>query len=181
MGAERQNYTHEILLSEDLIRARVKELANEISQDYKGKKPLFIGVLKGSFIFLADLMRELDPEISAEVDFMAVSSYGRGTVSSRQPKIELDLRIPIEDREVLLVEDIVDAGYSLEALIALLSVRNPKSLKTCALLSKKSRREVEVPIDYLGFEIPDLWIEGYGTDTAEQNRGLKNVVHRKPS
>ena len=179
MTVEKKDFTHEVLLNREKIAKRVKELGGKISHDYKDTKPLFVGVLKGSFIFLADLLREIDPVLEAQVDFMAISSYGSGTESSGQPKIEKDLSMDIKDRDVILVEDIVDTGYSFKTLLAILSSRGPSSLKTCALLSKPDRREVEVPVDYLGFVIENKWIEGYGTDTDEEFRGLKDIVYRK--
>jgi len=174
-------YTQEVLLDREVIAKRVVELGKEISVDYRGKKPLLVGILKGSFIFMADLLREIDPQVGAQVDFMAVTSYGFGKESSRQPKIEKDLSIDIKGRHVIITEDIVDMGYSFETLLAILSSRQPASLKTCALLSKPDRREVDVPIDYLGFTIENKWIEGYGIDTDEDFRGLKDVVFRRES
>ena len=178
--ALKQNFTQEELFDEKTIHKRVVELGKQISADYKGRKPILVGVLKGSFIFLGDLIREIDAEVGVEVDFMAVSSYGSGTESSRQPKIDKDVSVSIEGRNVIVVEDMVDTGYSFETLLAILQSRNPASLKTCVLLSKPSRREVEVQIDYLGFEIEDKWVEGYGMDTNEEYRELKNIVYRKP-
>jgi len=168
----------EILIDSETIEKRVGELGQILSNDYYNKKPVLVGVLKGSFIFLADLIRELDPDLQAEVDFMAVSSY-KGTVSSREPKIEKDLSINIDGRHVIVFEDIVDTGYSFYTLLRILSARNPASLKTCALLSKPNAREIEVPIDYLGFEIENEWVEGYGLDTNQQYRGLPDLWARK--
>jgi hypoxanthine phosphoribosyltransferase len=179
MGTETKDFRQEVLIGREEIRERVAGLAKEISADYKGKKPLFVGILKGSFIFLADLIREIDPGIGPQVDFMEISSYGAGKESSGQPKINKDLSIPIGGRDVIIVEDIVDTGYSFKALLAILGSRRPASLKTCALLSKPGRREVEVPIDYLGFTIKDEWVEGYGLDTDQDYRGLPDVVCRK--
>lgn len=179
MTPESGTINRRVLLGRENIANRIAELGQEISIDYKGKKPLFVGVLKGSFVFMADLLREIDQEVGAQVDFMAVSSYGRGTESSRQPKIEHDLSVPINSRHVLVVEDIVDTGYSFKTLLSILSSRGPASLKTCVLLSKPSRREVDVPIDYRGFEIPNKWVEGFGLDTDEDFRGLKDVMYRE--
>lgn len=179
MVAENPTFEREILIPREDIEKRVGELGNQISVDYKEKNPLLVGVIKGSFIFLSDLIREIDPRVDAEVDFMAVSSYGGGTESSRLPKIEKDLSTSIKGRNVLVVEDMVDTGYSFAAILAILESRNPASLKTCALLSKPSRREVEVPIDYLGFTIEDKWVEGYGMDTDGHFRGLKDVTYRR--
>jgi len=167
----------EELYSKEEIAERVKSLAVEISKDYKDKKLLVVCILKGAFIFTADLVRELGENVPGlEIDFMAVTSYGQGEDSNRAPKILLDLSHDIEDMDVLVVEDIVDTGYSFKKLLEILSVRNPKSIKTCSFLSKPDRREVEVPIDYLGFTIEDRWIEGYGPDSGEKGRWRKNIV-----
>ena len=169
--------TWEELYSGEEIHQRVKELAGEISKDYKGKNLLVVGILKGAFIFTADLIRELGEYLpDLEVDFMVISSYGKGEKSSKAPKIKLDLSIDIAGRDVLVVEDLVDTGYSFKKLLGLLSIRDPKSLKTCAFLSKPDRREVDVPIDYLGFTIEDRWVEGYGPDSNEKGRWRKNIV-----
>lgn len=167
----------EQLISKDVIANRVHELGEQITKDYEGKNLLIIGVLKGSFIFMADLIREINLE-DIEVDFIEVQSYGQNTESSRNPKFTKDTNIDIENRHVLLVEDIVDTGYSFKTLLAILNSRNPSSIKTCALLSKPDRREVEVPIDYLGFTIGDKWVEGYGIDTKEKFRGQPNITSR---
>lgn len=168
-----------ILIEEEKIAQRVKSLADEISKDYKDKDPILVGILKGSFVFLADLTRELDPDLQVEVDFMEISSYGTGQESSREPKIAKDISTEIQGRHVIVVEDIVDTGYSFDTLLAILRARKPASLKTCALVSKPSRREIEVPIDYLGFEIENVWVEGYGMDTDQKNRDLPDIVYRK--
>lgn len=172
----------EIIFSEERIKNRVRELGQEISEDYQGKRLLVVAVLRGAFIFTADLVRDLSvyfPDL--EVDFIAVSSYSGGEESSRAPRIEKDLNTDIEGWDVLLVEDIVDSGYSFEKLLKLLKSRHPKSLKTCALLSKPDRREVEVPIDFLGFTIPDVWVQGYGLDTLQKGRGRKDIMIKKNS
>ena len=174
------NQSWETLLPETLIKARVIELAFEIAKDYQGKKLMVVSVLRGAFVFTADLVRELDaffPDL--EVDFIALSSYSDGEESSRAPRIEKDLNTDIEGWDVLVVEDIVDTGYSFEKLLKLLQSRNPKSLKTCALLSKPDRREIEVPIDYLGFSIEDRWVEGYGLDSKQKGRGRKDLVAKR--
>jgi len=176
--AER-NFTQEVLFSREEISMRVAELGKKISEDYKDKRPLLVGILKGSFIFLADLAREIDPDIGAQIDFMEVSSYGAGKESSGDPKIVKDVSQDIRGRNVIVVEDIVDTGYSFATLLAILKSRGPLSLKTCALLSKPDRREVDVPIDYLGFTIKDEWVEGYGLDTDQDFRGLPDIVFRK--
>lgn len=165
-------------ISENEIKERIKVMAEEISKDYKGKNLLLVPILKGSFIFASDLIRELDLQ-DVEVDFMAISSYNGETESSKNPRIIKDLDSDIRGRNILIVEDIVDTGYSFKALLNILSARNPGSLKTCALLSKPERREVEVPIDYLGFEIPNFWAEGYGLDTDQKGRGHRFIGSRK--
>lgn len=168
----------DVLISEAEIRAKVAELAARITADHEGADDLrLVGVLKGSFIFLADLSRAIATPNS--IDFMALSSYGNATVSSGNVRMLLDLRRDIEGRHVLVVEDIVDTGLTLDFLLRQLAARRPASLRTCALVSKPDRREVEIPIDYLGFEIPDVWVVGYGLDWAERYRTLPyiGVVH----
>lgn len=164
----------EPLFTAEAIHERVKELADEITADYQNEEPVLVGVLKGSFIFLADLARETNLH-ALQIDFMGVESYKKGTKSSRQPIITKDLSIDISDHHVLLVEDIVDTGYSLQTLMKILSVRSAKSIKTCALLSKPDRREVEVPIDFLGFTIPDEFVVGYGLDFNQKYRELPYI------
>lgn len=181
-GSE-EKYRHEVLFTKEQIQKRVKDLAQKIHKDYQNKDLLVVGVLKGAFVFVSDLIRELD-ELGLrdlEIDFIGVSSYGSGKESSKSPQITKDTDTNMENRHVLLVEDITDTGYSLDTLLKVLRLRNPKSLKICALLSKPSRREVEVPIDYLGFKIPNVWVEGYGLDTDQKNRGIKDIVYRIPT
>jgi hypoxanthine phosphoribosyltransferase len=158
------------LISEADIQRRVRELAAEISRDYAGEEVTLIGVLKGAFIFLSDLARHLT--IPNTIEFMAVSSYGMGTTSSGAVRVLMDLRRSIEGRHVLIVEDIVDTGLTLHYLLELLHTREPASLKTCALVRKKERHELEISIDYLGFDIPNVWVVGYGLDYAEGYRAL---------
>jgi len=168
----------EVLISEADIRRRVDELAAQISADYAGKEPLvLIGVLKGSFIFLADLSRRLN--IPRTIEFIAVSSYEQGSVQSGAVRLVMDVRGNIEDKHVLIVEDIVDTGHTLHYLIGMLRSHRPASVRTCALLHKAERAEVDVHIDYVGFNIADEWVVGYGLDYAEQNRTLPyiGVVH----
>jgi hypoxanthine phosphoribosyltransferase len=160
----------EILVQPDELAHRVRELAEQISADYAGKDVLLIGVLKGAVFFLADLMRQL------EVDFMAVSSYGSSTDSSGVVRILKDLDAPIEGRHVLIVEDIVDSGLTLSYLFRMLGARSPASLEVCALLTKPERREVDMPIRYVGFEIPNRFAIGYGLDHAERYRNLPYVA-----
>lgn len=167
-----------ILISEDEIRKRIKELGRRISKDYKGKFPHLICILKGAAIFLSDLIREIDIHMS--LDFMGVSSYGSSTESSGILKITKDIDQPIEGRHVLIVEDIVDTGLTLTYLRKLLFSRKPKSLKTCALLNKKARRKVDVPVEYYGFEIPDEFVVGYGLDFNEKYRNLPYISVLKP-
>ena len=164
----------EILVQPDELTHRVRELAGEISTDYTGRDLLLIGVLKGAVFFLSDLMRHL--EIDCEVDFMAVSSYGSSTDSSGIVRILKDLDAPIADRDVLIVEDIVDSGLTLSYLFRMLRARNPATLEVCALLTKPERREVDLPIRYVGFEIPNRFAIGYGLDHAERFRNLPYVA-----
>ena len=164
----------EILVQPDELAHRVRELAEEISADYAGKDVLLIGVLKGAVFFLADLMRQL--EVDCEVDFMAVSSYGSSTDSSGVVRILKDLDAAIEGRHVLIVEDIVDSGLTLQYLMRTLEARKPASLEVCALLTKPERRKVELPTRYVGFEIPNRFVVGYGLDHAERYRNLPYVA-----
>ena len=163
-----------VLISEEDIDRRVGELAAQISADYGGKGDLvLIGVLKGAFIFLADLSRRLT--ISRTVEFIAVSSYEASNVSSGAVRLVMDVRGNIENRHVLIVEDIVDTGHTLSYLIELLKSHRPASIRTCALLHKAERAEVDVPIDYIGFTIGDEWVVGYGLDYAEEDRKLPYI------
>ncbi len=164
----------EILISEEDLQRRVCELAAEISHDYEGKDLLLIGVLKGAVFFLSDLMRHL--EVECEVDFMAVASYGSATKSSGVVRILKDLDAVIEGRDVLIVEDIVDSGLTLQYLLRNLAGRDPRSLEVCALLIKPERREVELQTRYVGFEIPDQFVIGYGLDHGERYRNLPYVA-----
>jgi hypoxanthine phosphoribosyltransferase len=164
----------DILVQRDDLEHRVRELAEEISRDYAGRQLLLIGVLKGAVFFLADLMRHL--QVDCEVDFMAVSSYGASTDSSGVVRILKDLDAPIEDRDVLIVEDIVDSGLTLSYLFRMLRARGPASLEVCALLTKPARREIDLPIRYVGFEIPNRFAIGYGLDYAERYRNLPYVA-----
>lgn len=181
--AKLHNDLSRVIISEDDIQARVKELASQISLDYQNTdKIILIGILKGAFIFLADLCRNINhPHI---VDFMAVSSYGKTATSSGAVRLMLDLRDIIENEHVIIVEDIVDTGLTLEYLFHTLKGRNPASLKTC-VLAMKDRKNLDIPIDYLGFEIPDVWVVGYGLDFADTHRTLpfvaelKEVVYQK--
>jgi hypoxanthine phosphoribosyltransferase len=163
----------EVLLEEDAIQARIRELGREISSDYAGRELLLVGVLKGAVFFMADLMRGLT--IPCEIDFMAISSYGDSTDSSGVVRILKDLDINIEGRDVLVVEDIIDSGLTLSYLMRNLEAREPASLEICALLTKPERREIEVPVRYVGFEIPNRFVIGYGLDFGERYRNLPYV------
>jgi hypoxanthine phosphoribosyltransferase len=163
----------EILIDEPTLQARIAELGGEISGDYAGKDLLLVGVLKGAVFFMADLMRTLT--VPCEVDFMAISSYGDETDSSGVVRILKDLDIPLQDRHVLVVEDIIDSGLTLSYLMRNLRARDPASLEICALLTKPSRREIDVPVRYVGFEIPNRFVVGYGLDYAERYRNLRYV------
>jgi hypoxanthine phosphoribosyltransferase len=164
----------EILVEPHELSERVRQLGEEVSRDYDGRDLLLVGVLKGAVFFLSDLMRHLT--VPCEVDFMAVASYGSSTDSSGVVRILKDLDIPIEGREVLIVEDIVDSGLTLSYLLRTLKARNPKSLEVCALLTKPERRKVDLPIRYVGFEIPNRFAIGYGLDHAERYRNLPYVA-----
>jgi hypoxanthine phosphoribosyltransferase len=161
----------EELISAERIRAKVDELAAAINRDYAGADLLLLCILRGGVVFLADLMRRL--AVPHTVDFMAVSSYGKGArKSSGQVRITLDLRTPIEGRDVLVVEDIIDSGRTLSSVLDLLRARQPRSLEVCVLLDKVERREVAIPVRYRGFEIPDRYVFGYGLDVDEYHRNL---------
>lgn len=167
-----------ILISADTIQARVKDLARQIDRDYRDTERIYVvGILKGAFIFLADLTRQLShPHI---VDFMALSSYGK-TTTSGAVRILMDLREPIEGQHVLIVEDIVDSGQTLHYLYQILKGRNPASLRSCVLLLKDRKKlDLQVNIDYLGFEIPDVWVVGYGLDFADRHRTLPYIAELK--
>ena len=172
-SAELEAAVGEILIEEETLAARVAELGAEVSADYHGRDLLLIGVLKGAVFFMADLMRHLT--VPCEVDFMAISSYGDATDSSGIVRILKDLDINIEGRDVLVVEDIIDSGLTLSYLIRNLESREPASLEVCALLTKPSRREIDVPVRYVGFEIPNKFVVGYGLDFAERYRNLPYV------
>jgi hypoxanthine phosphoribosyltransferase len=163
----------EVLVGREELAARVEDLAAQISRDYEGREILLVGVLKGAVFFMADLMRELS--IPCEIDFMAISSYGAATDSSGVVRILKDLDINIAGRDVLVVEDIIDSGLTLSYLMRNLQARKPASLEICALLTKPGRREIDVPVRYVGFEIPNKFVIGYGLDFAERYRNLPYV------
>lgn len=164
----------EILIQSDELQARIADLGVEISKDYEGREILLVCVLKGAVLFMADLMRQLS--VPCEVDFMAVSSYGSATRSSGVVRILKDLDDSIEGKHVLIVEDIIDSGLTLQYLMRNLRSRGPASLEVCSLLTKPSRREVEVPVRYTGFELPDRYAVGYGLDLAQRYRNLPYVA-----
>lgn len=162
-----------LLITQAKINKAVSKLAAEIRRDYRGKQPLLIGILKGSFVFLADLVRELD--LLIEVDFIRLSSYGSGTRSSGKVKVVQGLKSTIKGRDVLIVEDIVDTGLTVSFLMNYLQKKKPASLKLCALADKPSQHKVPVTIDYLGFTVPDKFVVGYGIDWNEKFRHLRDI------
>jgi hypoxanthine phosphoribosyltransferase len=163
----------EILIDAETLQTRIHDLGQEVSADYAGRELLLVGVLKGAVFFMADLMRSLT--VPCEIDFMAISSYGASTDSSGVVRILKDLDINIEGRHVLVVEDIIDSGLTLSYLLRNLESREPASLEICALLTKPERREIDVPVRYVGFEIPNKFVIGYGLDFAERYRNLPYV------
>ena len=170
----------EILISEAEIASRVKKLAHQISQTYRDTELLVVvGLLRGSFVFIADLVRHMDLPI--EVDFMTVSSYGMEMESSGQVRILKDMETAIQGRDVLIVEDIVDTGQTLSQVMSILATRDPRSLAVCTLLNKPSRREAEVDVAWVGFDIPDEFVIGYGIDYAQQGRNMPHIGYVKKS
>ena len=168
-----------VLFSEEELKNRVAEIAAEITRDYAGKEPLLVSVLRGSFVFMADLVRQIN--LPCTVDFMSVSSYGVGTSSSGQVKIIKDLSEQIEGKDLIVVEDILDSGNTLSYLLKILQARHPASVRLCTLLDKPSRRVKEVELHYAGFSIPDYFVVGYGLDYAERYRNLPYIGVLKPS
>ena len=166
----RYPFIERVLISSDEIQLRIRQLANEIGNDYRGSTPIFVCILKGAYPFLADLTRRV--AVDHEVDFMAVSSYGGGTQSTGVVKIEKDLKANITDRDVIIVEDIIDTGLTIANLIELLQTRSPRSIRVATLLDKKTARVKEVPMHYVGFEIPKEFVIGYGLDYDEKYRNL---------
>ncbi len=167
----------EILVEEEEIRKRVAELGAKITEDYKGKDLILVGILKGAVIFMSDLVRNIKMPIG--MDFMAVSSYGRSATSTGEVRIIKDLDSSVENKDILIVEDIIDTGYTLAYLTDNIKKRGARSVKVCTLLDKPERRKVDVPVDYLGFEIPDEFVVGYGLDYAEIGRNLPYVAALK--
>jgi hypoxanthine phosphoribosyltransferase len=168
----------EVLITSDEIQEKVRELGERITEDYRGERPLLVGVLRGAVIVLGDLMRNID--LPCEIDFMDISSYGTGTSSSGVVRILKDLEEDITDRHVLVVEDIVDTGLTLSYLRRSLLARRPASLEICALLTKPTRRRVELDVKYLGFEVPDEFVVGYGLDYAGAYRNLPDICILRP-
>jgi hypoxanthine phosphoribosyltransferase len=176
--AQKDPLIERVLIGPDEIRKRCQQLGTEISDAYRDRQPILVSILKGAYVFMADLTRCLT--IHHEVDFMAISSYHGGTQSTGVVKIEKDLKANITDRDVIIVEDIVDTGLTLNHLLELLETRNPRSLRICTLLDKKTRRLKDVPIAYSGFEIPDEFVIGYGLDYDEKYRNLPFIGVLKP-
>ena len=174
-----RNDIQEVLFSEQQLADKVAELGARISADYEDKNPLVVSVLKGSYVFMADLTRKIT--IPCNVDFMAVSRYGAGTKTTGEVQIIKDIGSKIDGRHLIIVEDILDSGVTLSFLMKILKARGAASIRLCTLLSKPERRKVDVPIDYLGFEIPDAFVVGYGLDYAEKYRNLPYIGILKPS
>ena len=168
----------EVLFSEEQLQQRIGELGAELTRDYTGKRPFFLGVLKGCFVFMADLTRCIDAY--AEIDFMAVSTYGNGTTTTGAVNIRKDLSYDIENRHVIIIEDILDSGVTLSYLRNYLMNRKPASIKICTLLDKPARRRADISADYVGFECPNEFIVGYGLDYAEKYRNLDYIGVLKP-
>ena len=167
-----------VLLSEDEIREKVRELGGKITADYKNSNLMLVTVLKGAVVFLADLMRQID--VPAEIDFMVVSSYGSGVKSSGVVKIVKDLDVPLAGKDILIVEDILDSGLTLSYIKGLLESRGPRSIRIATLLDKPSRRKVDLQADYIGFSVPDEFVIGYGLDYDEKYRNLPYIGILKP-
>lgn len=168
----------EVFYSEEQLKNRVAELGAAITRDYAGKAPVLVSVLRGSYIFMADLTRSID--LPCTVDFMSVSSYGKGTTSSGQVKILKDLSEPIEGKDLIIVEDILDSGNTLFYLRDVLTARKPASISICTLMDKPERRVKDIRADYVGFEVPDAFVVGYGLDYAEKYRNLPYIGVLKP-
>lgn len=167
----------EILIDEASIRKRVKELGQEITEDYEGKELMLVGILKGAVIFMAELAQNID--IPVKMDFMAVSSYGQSSISTGEVRINKDLDYSVENKDLLIIEDIIDTGYTLSYLVDNLKKRGARSVKICTFLDKPERRKVDMKVDYMGFEVPDDFIVGYGLDYAEMYRNLPYVAALK--
>lgn len=164
----------DILITKENIKKRVRKLGEKISIDYKGKEIIAIGILKGGWVFMADLVREI--EIPVMCDFIGVSSYGDGAVSSERVKLISDIRIPVNGKDVLLIDDIIDTGFSIKFVKDYIESKNPAGIKLCVLLDKPSRRKEDIHVDYTGFTIPDRFVVGYGLDYAEKYRNLPYIA-----
>ena len=173
------NDIERVLVTKEELEEKVQVIADKIAVDYEDKNPIFLGILKGSFVFMADLMRKIN--IYCDIDFMAVSSYGNRATTSGAVKINKDLSQDIEGRHVVIVEDILDSGITLSNLIRLLQQRRPASIKICTLFDKPARHKVEIKVDYNGLEVPDEFIVGYGLDYAEIYRNYPEIAVLKPS
>ncbi|KYH34377.1 hypoxanthine-guanine phosphoribosyltransferase [Clostridium tepidiprofundi DSM 19306] len=169
-----KNDIERILYSEEEIRGKIKELGSRIAKDYAGKDVIFIGILKGSVMFMSDLLKEVN--IPCRMDFMAVSSYGNSAVTSGVVRILKDLDFEIRDKDIIIVEDIIDSGVTLQYLIKYLKARKPRSVEIACLLNKPERRKVEIPVKYLGYDVPDYFLVGYGLDYAEKYRNLPYIA-----
>jgi hypoxanthine phosphoribosyltransferase len=167
------HFKKELLFPRTIIQARVKELAVQISKDYSEREPVFLGVLKGAVFFLVDLMREMT--IPLKIDFISAASYGSGMSSSGSVKLNKDFKVPIEDKHVILVEDIVDTGLTVAKVLKMLRDQGPVSIKLCALIDKLERRDMDIVIDYCGFQVKEGFLIGYGLDYNEQYRYLKDI------
>lgn len=167
----------DILITEEDIKKRARELGEKISIDYKDKEIIAIGILKGAWIFMSDLVRNI--KIPVMCDFIGVSSYGDGTVSNERVKLISDIRIPVNGKDVLLIDDIIDTGFSIKFVKDYIESKNPASIKLCVLLDKQSRRKVDIHADYTGFTIPDRFVVGYGLDYAEKYRNLPYIASLK--
>lgn len=167
------NERFDLYLSEEQIQKRIRELARQLNEDYKDKTPIFIGILNGSFIFFADLIREIT--VNCEVDFLKLSSYGDAKISSGQVTLLKDLNCQVEGHDIVVVEDIVDSGLSIEFIKKLIARENPRSFRVVTLLFKKSVSKIDFPLDYVGFEIPPEFVIGYGLDYAQKVRNLRSI------
>lgn len=180
MPQDYQKFINEIMIPEEKLQARIAELGKQISQDYAGQDLLLVCILRGGVLFLTDLMRQIT--IPHQIDFMHISSYGVGARESKgRVRINFDLRTDIFDRNVIIVEDIIDSGFTLDTVLDMLRTRQPRSLKVCTLLDKTERRKVEIPVDYCGFVIPDLFVFGYGLDIDEYYRNLPFIASVDPA
>lgn len=174
-----EDFVKEILITEEEIRTKVEELGRLITRDYQGKDLLLVGILKGAVIFMSELVQKI--EFPVKMDFMAVSSYGKSSTSTGEVRIIKDLDYSVEGKHILVVEDIIDTGYTLSYLIDNLEKRGAKSVRACTFLDKPDRRKVDIPVDYMGYEVPDEFIVGYGLDYAEMYRNLPYVAALKES